>query len=452
MDYMLLAEDNIHLYTDHRKLLFVFNPLALDPTLGRHIVNRVQRWGLFLSRFSYAIEDVDGECNVMADIMTRWWRGYRGKRQSARRITHLLLKQDIVDSLLEENFHWPNAVEIAEKYSKENTGKGNKAEGDLWNIGGKVWIPPKNSELQIKLLVVGHFGPSGHRGNEATLSILRASYTWENMEGDCAEFVAMSLHCLTGKTGYKIPRPLSVTLNGMKPNEVIHIDFLYMGHGIDGLKYILVIRDDISSYLWLIPTGKADAEAAADGLTGWIRVFTIMIISVSDQGSRFKNRVMKEIADVHKIKHHFTVAYSPWINGTVESCMKHIQAANRCLQSGLKLGPKDWPLITGMIQTSLNEAPLARLGTKGDGTYSTPLEVMIGLKLARVMLRTSQIGEAQCEVKNMEKAKAMQMLDIDALLRVFAEMHKYVSEKVKKNLARQIKHHNKKTNLIVPDF
>ena len=141
MDCMLLAEDDIHLYTDHRNLLFVFNPLALDPTLGRHIVNKVQRWGLFLSRFSYAIEHVDGECNVMADIMTRWWRRYRCKRQSARRITHLLLKQDIVNSPLEENFHWPNAVEIAasqKKYSKESTGKVNKAEGDLWNIGGKV--------------------------------------------------------------------------------------------------------------------------------------------------------------------------------------------------------------------------------------------------------------------------------------------------------------------------
>ena len=69
---------------------------------------------------------------------------------------------------------------------------------------------------------------------------------------------------------------------------------------------------------------------------------------------------MKELADVYKIKHHFTVAYSPWINGTVESCMKHIQAANCCPQSELTLGPQDWTLITGMIQTSLNEAPLAR--------------------------------------------------------------------------------------------
>lgn len=39
MDYMLLAEDEIHLYNDNSILLFVFNPEALKPTLDRHVVN-----------------------------------------------------------------------------------------------------------------------------------------------------------------------------------------------------------------------------------------------------------------------------------------------------------------------------------------------------------------------------------------------------------------------------
>ena len=120
--------------------------------------------------------------------------------------------------------------------------------------------------MQIKLPVMGDCGPSGHRGKEATLSVLGESYSWENMEGDFAEFIAMCSHCLTGKAEHKIPRHLSMTIHGTKTNDVIHFDFLYMGRGVDGLKYTLVIRDDISSYLWLIPTWKADAETAADGL------------------------------------------------------------------------------------------------------------------------------------------------------------------------------------------
>lgn len=173
-----------------------------------------------------------------------------------------------------------------------------------------------------------------------------------------------------------------MTVQGTTPNEVIHFDFLYLGPGIYGLKYILVIRDDLSSYLWLIPNEKADAEAAAEGIARWIRVFTIMMVWVSDQGSHFKNKVMKELPDLHDIKHHFTVAHSPWVNGTVENCMKHILAANRCLQSEMKLGTQDLPIVIGMAQTSLHEAPLPRLGSKPNGTFRTPLEVLTGIKPA----------------------------------------------------------------------
>ena len=56
----MLAEEDIRLYTDHRTLLFVFNPLALDPELGRHTVNNVQRWGQCVSKFSQIVEHIPG--------------------------------------------------------------------------------------------------------------------------------------------------------------------------------------------------------------------------------------------------------------------------------------------------------------------------------------------------------------------------------------------------------
>ena len=120
----------------------------------------------------------------------------------------------------------------------------------------------------MKLLVTAQSGQSGHRGKEATLSILNESCTWEKIEEDCAEFVEVCLNCMTGKTEHKIPRPLSMIVDGTRLNEVIHndFDFLYMGTGIDGLKYVLVIRDDLSSYLCFIPTKTANSEAAANGI------------------------------------------------------------------------------------------------------------------------------------------------------------------------------------------
>lgn len=96
----------------------------------------------------------------------------------------------------------------------------------------------------------------------------------------------------------------------------------------------------MSSYVSLNSTGKTDGEAVADGIERWIQVFKTLIIWVSDNDSNFKNRVMNELDDVHRIKQHFTAADLPWVNDTVKRCMRHIKAVNRCLRSELKLGTK----------------------------------------------------------------------------------------------------------------
>lgn len=146
------------------------------------------------------------------------------------------------------------------------------------------------------------------------------------MREDCKEFVNNFIHCLTGKGNIKIPRPISTTLHATRPNESIHFDYVYMGAGLDKRKYILVIKDDLSSYVWLVPTIKADAESAAVALAQWIRKFTVMDYWISDQGSHFKNKILEMLSTNHKIKHNFTIAYSTWINGTVERLMKPIQS------------------------------------------------------------------------------------------------------------------------------
>ena len=430
LDYLLLTEEEIHLYTDHRNLLFIFNPLALDQTLGRHVINEVQRWGLYLSKYSYIIEHVEGEKIVMPDIMTRWCRGYRGKRCSLKRVTHLLHEQDVVQSPLSNDFTSPDAGSIiqSQRDHQDDARDTVKKSKGLWTVHGKNWISEQDADLQLKLLVIAHCGASGHRGRDATLSILKENFSWKMMDEDCSEFVALCLHCLTGKTGHKIPRPLSATIHGKKPNDVIHFDYLYMGQGIANLKHNLVIRDDLSSFLWIVPASNADAETAASELAKWIRVFTVMPALVTDQGSHFKNRVMEELAEDHRIKHNFTVAYSPWVNGTVENCMKQIQAAYRCLQSEMKLGPQDWSLVMGMVQTAMNEAPLRRLGSREDGTFRTPLEVITGIKPTRAMLHTTQVNEEHRTGISIEKIWALQLLDIDDLQEAFDGMHKDVEQ------------------------
>lgn len=64
-------------FTSHRNLLFTFHPTAVEPNLGRHKVLKATRWEMYLSAFSYTFEHLHGEPNILADLMTRWMRGYR---------------------------------------------------------------------------------------------------------------------------------------------------------------------------------------------------------------------------------------------------------------------------------------------------------------------------------------------------------------------------------------
>lgn len=62
LTYLLACDAWLKVFMDYRYLLFAFNPLALEPSLGRHKV---------MSTFFRDIEHVPGELNTIADIQKR---------------------------------------------------------------------------------------------------------------------------------------------------------------------------------------------------------------------------------------------------------------------------------------------------------------------------------------------------------------------------------------------
>ncbi len=82
---------------------------------------------------------------------------------------------------------------------------------------------------------------------------------------------------------------------------------------------MLVVRDGLSSYMWLFSAKNATAYVAASEFARSIRNFTIMEMWISHQGSHFKKEGMRELTEEHRMKHFCTVAYSPCVNGTVKA-------------------------------------------------------------------------------------------------------------------------------------
>jgi hypothetical protein len=60
-------------------------------------------------------------------------------------------------------------------------------------------------------------------------------------------------------------------LHASKPNEVIHVDYLYMGPSVDDAKYVLIVKDDCRNYVWLKQIKNADAGTTAAILDRMVR-------------------------------------------------------------------------------------------------------------------------------------------------------------------------------------
>jgi Integrase zinc binding domain len=141
--------------------------------------------------------------------------------------------------------------------------------------------------------VEAHCRSAEHRAYEATLGAIKEYVAWTTMAKDVKVFVQNCLHCVATIPGDKVPCPLGTQLHATKPNEILHFDFLYIGLSRDGkYQYLLLLKDDLSGYLWLVPYRTADVAATVDSLMRWFAVFGVVLLWVSNSGSHFKNEVI----------------------------------------------------------------------------------------------------------------------------------------------------------------
>lgn len=144
------------------------------------------------------------------------------------------------------------------------------------------------------------------------------------MAENVSTFFSTCAHCFASYSGKRVPRPMGNSLHSDTLNELIHFDYLYIGKGDTGHIYILIVKDDASSYVWLDPTENADAETAADVLLRWFAAFGVLQMWNSDQGNHFKNALMNTINRPFFPQDHFT-------NVTVEIVCKEVIKTYRAL-------------------------------------------------------------------------------------------------------------------------
>jgi Integrase core domain/Integrase zinc binding domain len=379
VDYLLLSHDEFSILCDHLNLIYIYNPLSADRSLARHVVHKLQRYALKMSVLSYRMDHVMGELNYWTDLMTRWGVGWiAGSEHKAHGKMASLFAQPYISTHDYDTVEFPSkkkillaqqsAVNEYERYQQSNATARQEVPPQQVNAGGMrmmnnaLWIPECAVELQIRLNVEAHCRSAGHRAYEAMLGALKEYVAWTTMAKDVKVFVQNCLHCVATIPGDKVSHPLGTQLHATKPNEILHFDFLHIGLSGDGkYQYLLLLMDDLSGYLWLVPCRTADAADTVDALMRWFAVFGVVLLWISDRGSHFKNEVVRRVQKKLRAKHHFTTANCPWSNGTIESACKQVIRAFRAVLSEMKMYADEWPEVVNMVQSVLNNSLSTRL-------------------------------------------------------------------------------------------
>ena len=410
----LFAGRKVNIFMDHKNLQYIFRP---DEATAKTTLMRLQRWALLIQNNPYRIQHIAGVENIAADLFSRWGlsqrrlarafvstRGSRRRRQKKpdAEVTVRGSVQGRSDPDAVKLFHFINSRvsplwdmygtklelptrraimksqhETSQDVPKEAE-KRTSADGlTLYYVNDRIWLP---QEMLVRVVTTAH-SAYGHPGVNALYAILREEFWSPNMRKCISEFNQRCLNCLSEHMPKTFRRRWGQQIHGTKRNEVLHLDFLYMRHH----DYLLVIRDDVSGKTELFYTERADAYTAVDAILWWRARYGLRrdTVIVTDGGSHFANSMVAELLERLQVRHHITVAYSPWSNGKAERVNREILRLFRTMLSELGIDMQRWTSIIHEVQYKLNNTPRERLqGRSSDdfflvGAGDKPLDILI---------------------------------------------------------------------------
>ena len=245
----------------------------------------------------------------------------------------------------------------------------------IYNGKRVYWIPLSSLTLRIRFLNASHENLGGHFDIKETTRKIIEYVAWTTCKTDIARWVEHCLHCRRNKGGIKSNRPFGKQYHGEFPNDVLFLDFLFIGESKKTKhKWVLIIKDSFSGFIRIFPCNTPDSYSASFGLYNWFCDYDMWNMLFTDNGSHFKNELIDTFNKMISSKHQFNVPYTSHSAGGIESVHPHFLTVLRCLM-GENMSPfEDWPDYCKTIEKILNERP-----DKDRGNYSHK-QIFLGIK------------------------------------------------------------------------
>jgi hypothetical protein len=187
-----------------------------------------------------------------------------------------------------------------------------------------------------------------------------------------------------------------------RPLDRVHMDLIGpLPSTQNGNRYILVIKDYLTKYVWLIPLkGKTATEIAEAYVTRFICQAGIPDMVVSDRGNEFVNSLMKNVSKIMDINRISTTPYNPRSDGFVENHNKTLK--DQLFNYIDTLKQNDWDIYLPTVQLLYNT-------TVSLSTGYSPMLLMTGResKMPSFNHMESVAGSLQPEMLNNEYVRGL---------------------------------------------
>ncbi|KAI9549992.1 hypothetical protein GHT06_007060 [Daphnia sinensis] len=208
---------------------------------------------------------------------------------------------------------------------------------------------------------------AGHLGIAKTLARIQRQFTWPNMRTDVTTYVNSCLKGARRKSFGTSKAPLQPLPPVDRVWERIAMDVVGpIQESIKGYRYILVISDYASRFVFTFPMKNQSAQTIASIMVNkLITKYGAPEIVLTDQGTNFLSNLVKEICKLFRIKQMKTTAYHPQTDGLVErfnrtlcdmlACYVVSAIRHFCIQHVATDDVKGQPLLSVLWKRTENE-------------------------------------------------------------------------------------------------
>lgn len=238
----------------------------------------------------------------------------------------------------------------------------------------------QGKEMRQIILNDFHILPSGgHAGMSRMYNNIKRFYFWNGLQKDVQDFVKRCDECQRYKHSRPYVEPMTITTTASSAFQRVFLDLVGpLPVDCDNNQYILTLQCELTKFVECYPINNKEAITVAKAFVqNFILRFGVPQTIVSDQGTEFMSKILKEICKILKVQQISSTSYHHQTLGSLENTHKNLGAFLRMQSDKF---PDSWSSWVHFWSFAFNT-------TVHTETEYTPYELVFG----KVCILPSQI-------------------------------------------------------------